>query len=872
MAANSEVIFLKDYQPHPFRIIHSRIDFLLDMVNTTVCAVHTVERQRAGAHSLVLDCEKMQVNSIKVNQILLDESAYKIDQRHLTIHEVPDRFELEIENSINPTENTQLSGLYRSGDMLCTQCEAEGFRRITPAIDRPDNLATYEISLKANQTQFPVLLCNGNLISTRQEESHHSTVWQDPFPKPTYLFAVVAGPLSVMQDTFTTMSGREVNLRFYARDRDIEKCEYAVGALKRSMKWDEQVYAREYDLDLFNVVAVSDFNMGAMENKSLNIFNSKYVLADTTTATDQDFHFIESIIGHEYFHNWSGNRVTCRDWFQLSLKEGFTVFRDQEFSADMGSPGVQRINDVNALRNRQFPEDSGPMAHPVRPESYREINNFYTATVYEKGAEVVRMIRTIVGKEQFSAGTSLYFERHDGQAVTTDDFVAAISDASGVNFEQFKNWYSQSGTPEIDVKSEYDSVNKRYSLHFTQRCDTTPGQQNKDPFAMPISISLLSSEGANIPLDNENTETVLLLDKTSQTFDFENIPTEPVPSILRGFTSPVKLNANLDQRQLGILFCHDDDPFNRWEAGQKLFQNCIVENARRLSSGKECRFDGELIELVGQVVLNPDSDLAFIAKLLTLPGESWLAELIKPVNPQVIFEARQALREKIAASYTQELSDLYEKLQSTNDGSLTREQAAVRSLRDICINYLCGLDTAPFHELAENQFAEARNMTDRISAITAIANSTSPEKERYLEQFYQDWKHQELVINKWFRIQATIRRHDALIKVEQLCQHTAFDHANPNKAYALLLAFTHANPVGFHRPDGAGYRFLSHWVKTLDPVNPQVAARLVSGLNGWRHYISELSGQMHAELEQIARVDNLSRDVREIVSRALESQ
>ncbi|MGB5708550.1 MAG: aminopeptidase N [Arenicellales bacterium] len=869
MKTDSTVICLKDYQPHPFKITHSTLEIDLEWENTRVRAIHQVERQMPGTADLELDCERINIETIKIDDQELSPDSWSKTENKVVICNIPDRFQLEIFNSFNPTDNTQLSGLYRSGDMLCTQCEAEGYRRITPAIDRPDNLATYTVTLRGDHQQFPVLLCNGNLVASETVGGRNCTVWDDPFPKPTYLFAVVAGSLSELRDTFTTMNGRVVDLRFYARDQDIEKCEYAMDALKRSMKWDEEVYGREYDLDLFNVVAVSDFNMGAMENKSLNIFNTKYVLADTDTATDTDFLNVERVIGHEYFHNWSGNRVTCRDWFQLSLKEGFTVFRDQEFSADMGSPGVQRINDVNVLRNHQFPEDAGPMAHPIRPESYSEINNFYTVTIYEKGAEVVRMLRTLVGKELFRKGTDLYFNRHDGQAVTTDDFVAAISDASGVDLEQFKNWYKQAGTPEIIATSEYDESKQLYQLHLEQHCAPTPGQTKKKSFVIPISVALIHPEDGFLPTSSGDDSEIIVLNQKQQTFSFRGISKRPVPSLLRKFTSPVKLNANLSTCELGVIFRHENDPFARWEAGQQLFQSCILKNIQRLQQGKECRYDDELVDLVGDALESAQQDLAFVARLLSLPGESWLAQLSKPIDPAAITGARLGLQQKIGASLYDQLTACYQSLQSRNTGAISQEQVAVRSMRDICLEYLTSLDIETTHQLAISQLRESMNMTDRMAALSAIASSSSVERFSILEDFYQKWHNQALVLDKWFRVQATAVQKDVLTTVKELCKHPAFDPTNPNKVYALILGFTHGNPSGFHQSDGSGYRFLTHWVTELDPINPQVSSRLISAFNNWQDMIPLLGKQMRNELKQIASIDNLSPDVSEVVSRAL---
>ena len=869
MKTEQDVIYLKDYRPYPFRITHSDIEFFLDAGSTRVVTQHSVQRRENTDGPLVLDCEKLELISIAIDGERLSADRFEQSEKSLTIFGSSEQFTLTIENSICPAENTELSGLYRSADMLCTQCEAEGFRRITPSIDRPDNLATYRVTLHGAIAQYPVLLCNGNLESQETRENNLVSTWYDPFPKPTYLFAIVAGNLSLLKDTFTTCSGRQVDLHFYAHDSDIEKCEYAMSALKRAMAWDEEIYGREYDLDLFNVVAVGDFNMGAMENKSLNIFNTKYVLADPEIATDSDFLNVESVIAHEYFHNWTGNRVTCRDWFQLSLKEGLTVFRDQQFSADMNSAGVKRIADVNLLRNHQFPEDAGPMAHPVRPESYKEIDNFYTVTVYEKGAEVVRMLHTLVGNKMFRQGTDLYFDRHDGEAVTTDDFVAAISDASGLDLEQFKLWYSQAGTPRVSVTSRYDQDNHRLTLRFTQSVPANAGSPTPEPFLIPIRIALLSPEGEKIPLADATTEVILQLNQQQQEFEFENIPSDPAPSILRGFSSPIILEAEFNQQEIQTIFLHDDDAFNRWEAGQRMFQHCILDNIARLQQGKPCRYDPSLIDLIGDFLESIPADLALAAKLLTLPGHTWLAEQSKPIDPESIAAARKGLQQAITHQHYDKLTNLYLKLQQVNSGALVPSEIAARSLRDSILGLLSTLDVKEIRELALNQYRSAKNMTDRMSALTSIADSSSEQREAVLEEFYEQWKHEPLAVDKWLRVQATEESRSSLSRIEALCEHPAFEPTNPNKVFALILGFSQGNPIGFHLADGSGYAFLADWVKKMDKINPQIAARLASGFNMWRDMIPALSKQMRTALEDIDTQPSLSPNVGEIIGRAL---
>ncbi|MBX2867881.1 MAG: aminopeptidase N [Acidiferrobacterales bacterium] len=884
MKDKQDVIYLKDYQPHTHKISHSDLQFALHGTATEVTATHSVVRQidRPESSTLTLDCERMDILSIEINGARLPASQYQQSEKTLSIFDTPNTFTLRIVNQINPSENTELSGLYQSSTMLCTQCEAEGFRRITPAIDRPDNLSTYRVTLRGDVAQFPVMLSNGNLENSEVNGSKQTVIWHDPFPKPTYLFAIVAGSLSEMRSSFRTSSNREVDLKFYASDADIEKCEYAMEALKRSMKWDEEVYGREYDLDLFNVVAVGDFNMGAMENKSLNIFNTKYVLADSDTATDTDFLNVERVVAHEYFHNWSGNRVTCRDWFQLSLKEGFTVFRDQEFSADMNSRGVQRISDVNVLRNHQFPEDAGPMAHPVRPSYYQEINNFYTVTIYEKGAEVVRMLRTLVGEEKFRAGTDLYFDRHDGQAVTTDDFVAAISDASGENLTQFQRWYSQAGTPRVEATYEYLPESKIFRIILKQSCPDTPDGEAKEPFVIPIKVSLFSQSGQKYPLHHNESEVTLRLEKNVQTVEFSEIESQPVPSVLREFTSPVILKHDLDLASAKVLFLHDDDPFNRWEAGQELYQRAIIENVGRLQNGKPCKFDPTLIEIVGKIIddtisaaINKDGidtsvDLALTAKLLSLPGQAWLAQQSKPIDPHAIAASHHSLSEKLADSHYTSLKKLYQILSELNEGGLSQQQMSIRELRDAVLKLLTALDVREVHKMAEVQLRDAKNMTDRASAFDSIVNSTNPNRKQLIDGFYQQWKQYPLVVDKWFRAQATSRLPNTLSQVMELSSHEAFDALNPNKVYSLIMGATHGNPTAFHQRDGEGYRFLASWVLKMDQTNPQIAARLASGFNQWQDMKSDIADAMRQSLISIRQQSALSSNVSEIVERALD--
>ncbi len=863
-------VFLRDYRKPDFLIHHSDLEIKLDYSETEVVARHSITRSNRHAGDLVLHCEFVEVTSVSINGEPVSSGAWHRDSDSLTVKNVPDEFELEIRNSLDPSKNTALSGLYKSANILCTQCEAEGFRRITPAIDRPDNLGTYRVKLVADKSDFPVLLCNGNLVEKGEvTESTHYAVWQDPFPKPTYLFAIVAGDLDCLEDHFTTMNGRQVTLRFYARESDIDKCHHAMQSLKLAMRWDEEVYGREYDLDLFNVVAVEDFNMGAMENKSLNIFNTKFVLADPRMAADEDFQNVQSVIGHEYFHNWSGNRVTCRDWFQLSLKEGFTVFRDQSFSADMGSRGVKRIDDVNLLRAYQFKEDASPMAHPVRPDSYQEINNFYTATVYNKGAEVIRMLQTILGTKSFLRGTDDYFERYDGQAVTTDDFVAAMESAGNVNLTQFKNWYSQAGTPRIDVECQYDPPENSYRITLKQSCPDTPGQTAKSPFVIPVKMALFDPQGEKMPVDGRHQETTLILDEPSKTFSFHSIRSRPIPSLLRDFSAPVEINLPLGTNHLEFLLRHDDDPFNRWESGQKLFLAHLLETVSCIQKGDELPASDRLASMVSDLLDTGTADPAFVAKLITLPNIPYLSEQVSPIDPPSIQSAVNEVKFQIARASRKTLMDTYHQCQANHSGKVNHREMAERSLRNACLDYLCALDDTASRALCLEQLENSTCMTDTASAIFQIARSSRSDRQDILEEFYIQWKEEPLVIDKWLRFQATAPRNGTLKTVNVLTEHPGFDYRNPNKVYSLILGFSHGNPCCLHASDGSGYAFVQQWIEKLDPVNPQIAARLASSLNGWKRYTPGPREKMKQALQSISALPGLSRDVSEIVEKNL---
>lgn len=854
-------IYLKDYQPPEFKFDSVDLQFELIPERTVVTSTLKISKL-TQAQNIILDGEDLELLSIAINGNELADADYVYQDNKLTIYAVPESFELTTVVVIEPEKNTQLSGLYQSSGNYCTQCEAEGFRRITFFLDRPDVLSVFTVKLIADKKQIPVLLANGNLQETGElEGGKHFAVWHDPHPKPSYLFAVVAGKLEKVSEKFKTISGNEVELNVFAESHNIDKCDYALGALIRSMQWDEQVYGREYDLDIYNIVAVDDFNMGAMENKGLNVFNSKYVLALPETATDTDFEGIESVIGHEYFHNWSGNRVTCRDWFQLSLKEGFTVFRDQEFSGDMGSRGVKRIGDVNVLRTHQFKEDSGPMAHPVRPASYEEINNFYTVTVYNKGAEVVRMLYTLLGKNVFRQGTDLYFSRHDGQAVTTDDFVQALQDASGCDLTQFKRWYSQAGTPLLTLQTK--QAGDDYELTISQQCPATPDMQDKESFHIPLVVRLLDSKGTEL-----HQETVLELTEEEQTFRFEGVckanDSLPILSFLRGFSAPVKVKQQLDNDALDTLIRFDDDPFVRWESMQ---QRILPELLTQYKQGQITTTLSDSVKSVFSSLLQSDTEPAMLAELLSLPSESYFADFCQPIQPQLIRQVRENYLRLLAENFEQQWLDLYQQYH-TNEFILDGKAAAARRLKNLSLYYLLYLDKDEYYQLARQQFEQASNMTDAIAAVSALANSNYVGRDDVLSAFYEKWQSNALVVDKWLTVQAGAKQKDTFEQIKSLVNQPAFSMKNPNKVRSLLGAFTY-NLSAFHDDNGAAYQFYADKVMELDEINPQVAARMVSAFNQWKTFAEPYASLMQKELQRIEAKPSLSKDVREIVSKAL---
>lgn len=873
--------YLKDYRPPDYRIETANLEFDLDEQRTIVRSTLTVvsnHDRTLGFRPLVLNGRQLLLKSVKLDGQALNDHDYKVDAETLTILPVPERFTLEIETEINPAGNTELSGLYLSNGNFFTQCEAEGFRKITYYLDRPDVMARFFTTIKADKKKYPVLLSNGNLIGSGDYDGgRHFAKWHDPFLKPSYLFALVAGNLARISDSFTTMSGRSVDLGIYVQHHNKDKCGHAMESLKRAMKWDEEVYGREYDLDVFMIVAVDDFNMGAMENKGLNIFNSKYVLARPDTATDADFQGIMGVVAHEYFHNWSGDRVTCRDWFQLSLKEGFTVFRDQQFMEDMTSRGVKRISDVNILRSYQFREDAGPMAHPVRPDSYVEINNFYTLTVYNKGAEVIRMLHTLLGPDGFRKGTDLYFRRHDGQAVTTEDFVKAMEDANRVDLTQFRLWYTQSGTPEIELTRRYSAKSKKYSLTVRQTIPPTPCQASKKPMHIPVAIGLLGKGGNDMPLKIEGetrgrgeAETkILQLRKAEQSFVFTDIHEEPVPSVLRHFSAPVKVKFPLSDEERLLLMAYDSDEFNRWDAGQQLAVKLILRLVKDCQQNRELRLDPSFTNAFRKILESSIPDKSFQAFALMLPAETYIAGFMDVIDPDAIHEARRFVQRMLAAELKQTFLAVYYTSQDPGPYRIDQEAVGRRSIKNTCLAYLMELNEPGVRKLCIEQFRDAGNMTDMMASLAALANTDCPERQQALEAFYKKWKDDQLVMDKWLSIQAVSHLPDTLEVVKKLMTHPAFSLKNPNKVRALIGAFTQANSVRFHDRTGEGYVFLADNVLALDSLNPQIAARLISPFTIWKRYDEERKALMRAQLERILKSAKLSRDVYEIVSKSL---
>lgn len=873
----AQTIRLKDYLPPAWLVETVHLDVSLHPTETKVRAKIVFKpNPQSAAAPLVLDGDELSLISLKLDGEPLAPANYVASPTQLTIPQPPNGpFTLEIETLVNPTANTQLSGLYRSSGTYCTQCEAEGFRRITYFPDRPDVMAVYTTRIEAERQEAPVLLANGNLVeSGALADGRHFAVWHDPHPKPSYLFAMVGGDLACVEDKFRTMSGRDVTLRIYVEHGKQDRCAYAVDSLKRSMRWDEKAFGREYDLDIFMIVAVSDFNMGAMENKGLNVFNDKYVLATADVATDVDFAGIEAVIAHEYFHNWTGNRITCRDWFQLCLKEGLTVFRDQEFSSDMRSRPVKRISDVRNLRAAQFIEDSGPLAHPVRPETYKEINNFYTATVYEKGAEVVRMVQTLIGNDKFRAGMDLYFQRHDGEAATVEQFIQCFAEASGRDMGQFMRWYSQAGTPEVTVNGHYDPARKVYTLALRQALAPTPGQPDKTPMVIPLVTGLVGKNGNDLPLKLASGDTaargVLILDGPAKTIEFVDVAERPVLSINRGFSAPIKLVTDLDSDDLAFLAAHDSDPFNRWQSLQTISMRLLTENVCAIRAGKTPRADDKLMTALATLLENPAIEPAFVALALVPPGEGDIArEIGRDIDPDAIFQARTALRTSIGDRLGPVLSTLYERLTVPGGYTPDATSAGRRSLRNVALDLMAANGAPAAITRAMRQFEAADNMTDRMAALATLSLHDVPERETALAAFYKRYAGDALVIDKWFSLQAMSPRPDTLDKVRALTKHPAFSLGNPNRVRSLIGAFAMSNPTQFNRADGQGYDFLADTLLALDPKNPQVAARMATAFRTWRTLEDRRRAKAQAALERVRDAGDLSRDLSDIVERAL---
>lgn len=864
LTAAPQTKYLADYQKPDFTIKKVELNFELHDDVTHVISKMTIKRQGDAGKPLVLDGKDMKLVSVFVDG---DDVKYEVAAESLTVYDVPDEFELSIANDIDPASNTALEGLYMSNGMFCTQCEAQGFRRITYFIDRPDVMATYRVRIDAPKEHYPVLLSNGNEVDSGDlEGGRHFVIWDDPFPKPSYLFALVGGNLGYVEDHFKTMSDVDVTLRIFAEETDLDKCPHAMDSLKKSMKWDEDVYGREYDLNIFNIVAVSHFNMGAMENKSLNIFNTKCILAKAETATDTDFSFIETVVAHEYFHNWTGNRVTCRDWFQLSLKEGLTVFRDHEFSSDMGSRAVTRINDVRTLRQHQFAEDSGPMAHPVRPESYMEINNFYTMTIYEKGSEVIRMVHRLLGLEKYRTAMDLYFERHDGQAVTCEDFVKAMEDGSGVDLSQFRLWYSQAGTPEVSFSSEYDEKSSSYEMTFEQHIPDTPNQTDKKPMHIPIEFGLLDAAGKEmLPLGT----TFINLKQAKQTFRFEGIPEKPVPSLLRGFSAPIKLKTNLSRAEQMFLIAHDSDSFNRWEAAQEISTDVIMSLVADLKNDREIDIDKDYINALRLVLNDRSLDKAFVGEMLSLPSEGFLGQQGIPVDVDGIHTARRVVVQRLAKEMKSDLLRVYLECQSNEEYEYSSSAVGRRRLKNMALGYLMEIADDEIIDLCSTQLCSATNMTDEISAFTLIVNSDAPGRQDAINGFYDKWRHDALVLDKWFSAQAISSRSDVLDQMDLLNSHVDFDLKTPNRVRSLISVFCGLNQVSFHDKSGRGYAFLARNIKAIDPINPQIAAGLSKQLTRWKAFDSDRQKLMVETLEDILKKEELSKHVYEIVSKSL---
>ena len=879
MSKRAETIYLKDYAAPAYRVDSVDLRFELGEEHTRVTSRLAVRRQPGVSENqpLVLDGVGLELERLQLDGRLLSDDDYLLNDENLTLQRVPEAFVLESTAIIRPQDNTALEGLYRSGPIFCTQCEAEGFRKITWYPDRPDVMSRFTTTIVADRQRYPVLLSNGNCIERKElADGSHSVTWEDPFAKPSYLFALVAGDLGVVEDTFITGSGREVALQIFVEKHNLGKCGHAMHALKKAMRWDEETYGLEYDLDIYMIVAVDDFNMGAMENKGLNIFNSKYVLAHPDTATDADFQAIEEVIAHEYFHNWTGNRVTCRDWFQLSLKEGLTVFRDQHFSADQVSRAVKRIEDVSVLRTHQFAEDAGPLAHAVRPAHYQEINNFYTTTVYNKGAELVRMLYSMLGAQTFISGVRLYLQRHDGEAATVEDFLAAMDEVSDLDLSQFRLWYQQAGTPLVTVSSRYAPADSSLELTFEQHCPATPGQSQKQPLHIPCLLGLLDADGQPLPLQlageessPEPKERVMHLRSERETLCFVNLPQQPVVSLFRQFSAPVRVASDECSDSLAFLLGNDSDPFNRWDAGQRLAQRIILALVQKPAPDTVAEDLQLMVEGVGKVLQDGSLDPGLAAKLLELPSELYLAQQMAEVDIEGLYAARRQVRNHLAAGLEEPLRARWQACLDNGPYSVAPEAVGLRSLKNICLYYLMAVNSDQTRQLVHDSYWQASNMTDRLAALALLTEGSDPARQEALDDFYARAGTDPLVLDKWFAVQARCRRPDTLKQVRRLMAHPAYQPRNPNRVRALIGTFSRVNLLHFHAVDGNGYALLGDQIVALDQVNPQLAGFLAGGFSSWRRYDAKRQQLMKEQLQFIAALPKLSRDLNEVVTKML---
>ena len=876
--AEPKTTYLADYKPPPFLIEAVDLEFEIQEDHTLVTSsLKVIKNPQSGKKTgpFYLHGEELELVEIKINEVHLENQHYSLDERGLTILEVPECFTLGAKIKIKPSMNTKLEGLYASKTGLFTQCEAEGFRRITFFPDRPDVMCLFTTTIIADKEKYPTLLSNGNLVEEGVlENGLHWAKWHDPFPKPSYLFALVAAKLEVLESTYETCSGKHAKLAIYVEPGKLRQCEFALEALKAAMRWDEEVFGLELDLDQYMIVAVSDFNMGAMENKGLNIFNTKYVLASPQTATDNDYMLVDRVIAHEYFHNWTGNRVTCRDWFQLSLKEGLTVFRDQQYGGDRYSHAVQRIQEVRQLRSIQFPEDAGPMAHPVRPSSYIEINNFYTATVYEKGAELVRMLHTVLGAQKFRKGIDLYFQRHDGQAVRIEEFLAAMEDASKTELTKFKPWYEQAGTPVLKVTKNHYAEDNSLELTIEQ---LPPIGQSKDEYQtrlIPIKLGFLDSSGNDLlkrDTKSSDPSTLISFDKTKEIYQFPDIDSDSVPSLLRGFSAPVNLKYEYNLDDLAHLAQHDSDSFNRWEAFQELMKQTLLSAVKSIQLKQEVVFSPKIKDILQDILEHSQKDRAFAAEMMVLPTASYIAEQTKTYDPQAIFLARLKLRTFVSDSLSNEMELVLQQSKLDKPDDLSAESASKRALKNTCLGFLMELQKEEIFEIALNQLRDSTNMTDEIASLSSLANFNCPQREVAISHFYEKWKNEELVLDKWFVVQALSRLPNTLANVQSLIEHKDFNLQNPNKVRSLIGAFCHGNHHLFHSTDGSGYKFCAEQIIKLDSINPQIAARLARSFDSWSRIEGNARKKAENALRSIKDFKELSTDTLEIVNRALGS-